>query len=127
MAKRSGLAVAVLPLCLRNPSDICQNSTYSFLRKSSKERWTTSWTLCSADWTFWDRLKLLFRKKNRPARRFEAARFIADHLCAERRDRWLPVSDAATARQKVQRAFAAEFLCPIASLRNYLGDEFLPE
>ena len=74
-----------------------------------------------------DDLKLLFRKKNRPARRFGAARFIAGHLCAERLDRWLPITDAAIARQKVQRAFAAEFLCPIASLRNYLGDEFLPE
>lgn len=74
-----------------------------------------------------EELKLLFRKRNRPARRFEAARFIADYLCAERRDRWLPVTDAATARQKLQRAFAAEFLCPIDSLRAYLGDEFLPE
>jgi hypothetical protein len=72
-------------------------------------------------------LKLLFRKRNRPARRFEAARFIADYLGAEPRDRWLPVTDAATARQKLQRAFAAEFLCPIESLRAYLGDEFLPE
>lgn len=74
-----------------------------------------------------DELKLLFRKKNRPARRFEAARFLADHLYAERPDHWLPITDAATARQKVQRAFAAEFLCPIDSLRDYLGDEFLPE
>ena len=69
-------------------------------------------------------LKLLFRKKNRPARRFEAARFIADHLCAQESDRWLPITDAATARQKLQRAFAAEFLCPIDALRNYLGNEF---
>ena len=74
-----------------------------------------------------EELKLLFRKRYRPARRFEAARFVADYLCAERRDRWLPVTDAATARQKLQRAFAAEFLCPIESLRAYLGDEFLPE
>jgi hypothetical protein len=74
-----------------------------------------------------EELKLLFRKRNRPARRFEAARFIADHLCAGRRDRWLPITDAATGRQKLQRAFAAEFLCPIQSLRKYLGDEFLPE
>jgi Zn-dependent peptidase ImmA (M78 family) len=29
--------------------------------------------------------------------------------------------------QKLQRAFAAEFLCPIDSLRSYLGDEFLPD
>jgi len=72
-------------------------------------------------------LKLLFHKRNRPARRFEAARFIADYLSAEESDRWLPITDAATARQKLQRAFAAEFLCPIDSLRSYLGDEFLPE
>jgi hypothetical protein len=72
-------------------------------------------------------LKLHFRKKNRPARRFEAARFIADYLAAGESDRWLPITDAATARQKLQRAFAAEFLCPIASLRSYLGDEFDPE
>jgi len=72
-------------------------------------------------------LNLLFHKKNRAARRFEAARFIGDHLASEGRDRWLPVADTATARQKMQRAFAAEFLCPIASLRSYLGDEFLPE
>lgn len=69
-------------------------------------------------------LKLLFRKKNRQGRRFEAARFIADYLCAGASDRWLPVTDAATARQKLQRAFAAEFLCPIEALRSYLGDEF---
>lgn len=74
-----------------------------------------------------DELKLLFRKGNRPGRRFEAARFIADYLCAEGGDRWLPITDAATARQKLQRAFAAEFLCPIESLRDYLGNEFLPE
>jgi hypothetical protein len=72
-------------------------------------------------------LKLLFHKRNRPARRFEAARFIADYLSAEGGDRWLPITDAATARQKLQRAFSAEFLCPIDSLRLYLGDEFPPE
>jgi hypothetical protein len=73
-----------------------------------------------------EELKLLFHKRNRPARRFEAARFIAEYLCAPN-DYWLPITDVATARQKVQRAFAAEFLCPIESLRSYLGNEFLPE
>ena len=72
-------------------------------------------------------LTLLFHKRNRPGRRFEAARFIADYLTAEGSDRWLPVTDAATARQKLQRAFAAEFLCPIDALRAYLGEEFPPE
>jgi hypothetical protein len=72
-------------------------------------------------------LKLLFHKRNRLARRFEAARFIADYISAEGSDRWLPITDSGTARQKLQRAFAAEFLCPIDSLRSYLGDDFLPE
>jgi hypothetical protein len=72
-------------------------------------------------------LKLLFHKRNRPARRFEAARILADYLSAAESDRWLPITDATTARQKVQRAFAAEFLCPIDSLRSYLGNEFLSE
>jgi hypothetical protein len=69
---------------------------------------------------------LLLRKRNRYGRRFEAARCIADFLFHSA-DRWHPLADTATARQKMQRAFAAEFLCPIESLKNYLGAEFLPE
>jgi len=72
-------------------------------------------------------VNLHFQKKNRLARRFESARFIADYLSASKTDRWFPVANTATARQKMQRAFAAEFLCPIASLRDFLGEEFLPE
>jgi hypothetical protein len=33
-------------------------------------------------------------------------------------------ADLATARQKFQRAFAAEFLCPINSLVEYLSEDF---
>lgn len=72
-------------------------------------------------------LKFLFRRRNEVGRRFEAARFVADFLGADQTDRWLPLTDAATARQKLQRAFAAEFLCPIDSLKSFLGAEFLPE
>jgi hypothetical protein len=74
-----------------------------------------------------DRFKLLFRKRNRPGRRFEAARILADHLIAPIDDRWLPATDAKTARQKVQRAFAAEFMCPIKWLQDELGSSFSNE
>jgi hypothetical protein len=57
-----------------------------------------------------------------PGRRFEAARFIADRLLAPEADTWLPQTDASTARQQVQRSFAAEFLMPIADLQNFLKD-----
>lgn len=69
-------------------------------------------------------LKFLLRKRNKPGRRFELARFMCDHLSANRDDMWLPVTDAKTARQKLQRAFAAEFLCPVQALEKFLSGDF---
>lgn len=71
-----------------------------------------------------NRLKMHFRRRNRPDVRFEAARYLADHLTAPATDHWLPVTDTKTARQKMQRAFAAEFLCPIDMLKAFLDDDF---
>ena len=72
-------------------------------------------------------LKLLFRKRNRPALRFEATRFLGDQISTPVQERWLPVTDTGTARQKTQRAFAIEFLCPISALDEYLDYDFSPE
>jgi hypothetical protein len=74
-----------------------------------------------------DRLNLLFRRPTHEARRFEAARFLADYLVAPIGDNWLPATDEKTVRQKVQRAFAAEFLCPLDALQGYLGSDFSDE
>jgi hypothetical protein len=68
-------------------------------------------------------LKFLFRKRNKPGRRFELARLLGDALMADTNDRWLPATNVQTARQKMQRAFASEFLCPIQSLTEFLGDD----
>jgi len=73
------------------------------------------------------RVKLLFRKRNGPALRFEAARFLAEMISAPETDHWLPTTDSTTARQKVQRAFAAEFLAPIEALRDFLKGDFSTE
>jgi hypothetical protein len=70
------------------------------------------------------RVDLHFRRQQKTARRFEAARFIADHIIAPAEDRWLPQTGTSTARQKIQRAFAAELLAPIADLRAMLQDDF---
>ncbi len=48
---------------------------------------------------------------------------IADHLLAPASDSWLPATAAHTARQKTQRAFAAELLCPNEALRTFIGDD----
>ena len=72
-------------------------------------------------------LKFLLRKRNTSGRRFELARLYGDYLMAEESDRWLLETDAKTARQKAQRAFAAEFLCPINALKNDLSGDFSQE
>lgn len=75
-----------------------------------------------------DKKKMRFapRKKHPVAQRFELARFIGDYLRSAKHTphSWLVSADLSTARQKFQRAFAAEFLCPIGTLVEYLGDDF---
>lgn len=73
-----------------------------------------------------DKLKLLFRKRNIHGVRFEAVRFIVSHLVASPQERWLPATDAKTARQKLQRAFASEFLCPFEALDEFLAGDLSP-
>jgi hypothetical protein len=68
-------------------------------------------------------LKLVLRARRHPNRRFESARLLGDTLWAPRDDLWLPATDAGTARQKIQRAFAAEFLMPIHHLQRTIGND----
>ncbi len=74
-----------------------------------------------------ERLRLLFHRRNRPGRRFEAARFMVDHVVSPPEERWLLSAGTGTARQKVQRAFAAEFLCPFGALEEFLADDYSAE
>jgi hypothetical protein len=64
---------------------------------------------------------LHFRKRHRSGRRFEAARFLAEHITATNEDCWLPLTDWSSARQKLQRSFAAELLAPIEDLKDFIG------
>ena len=72
-------------------------------------------------------MRLHFRKRNRAGLRFEAARLLCDELIAPDNDLWLPATDSRTSRQKIQRAFAAELLCPINSLDEFLSGDYTPE
>jgi hypothetical protein len=51
-------------------------------------------------------------------RRFDIARLLGDYLSRDFNDRMMPVTNTMTARQKFQRAFAAEFLCPSAMIKE---------
>jgi hypothetical protein len=54
-------------------------------------------------------------------KRFELCRLIADGLMAPEGELLMPATGAKTSRQKFQRAFAQEFLCPYAALLERLG------
>ncbi|MDB5821034.1 MAG: hypothetical protein JWQ11_4674 [Rhizobacter sp.] len=69
------------------------------------------------------RLVLHPRRLSATGFRFELARYLGDHAMAGEGDHWLPVTASKTARQRAQRAFAAEFLCPIDSLKSYMNDD----
>ncbi len=71
--------------------------------------------------------RVYFRRVHPTGRRFEVARLIGAHAMAATNSSWLVGSDAATANQKAQRAFAAEFLVPIAELVEVLGDDLSQE
>ena len=70
--------------------------------------------------------KFIPRKRHPTAKRFELARFIGDYILktGSAKGEWLTSTDLSTSRQKYQRAFAAEFLCPIAALQEFLEDDF---
>lgn len=70
-------------------------------------------------------VKVTARKRHPVARRFEMARIVGGYADVMVRDgsSWLAATDAATASQKYQRAFAAEFLCPIESLMEMLDGD----
>ncbi len=63
----------------------------------------------------------------RTGRRFELARLLADRLLVEDDEALRPATHGATFRQKVQRAFAAELLCPFNDLCDVLSGDYSPE
>jgi hypothetical protein len=68
-------------------------------------------------------VSVLLRKRHPAGRRFALARLIGDHLNAGQAERILPSTETKTDRQKFQRAFSQEFLCPIADLTEFMGQE----
>ncbi|MBV5327846.1 MAG: hypothetical protein JZU65_09435 [Chlorobium sp.] len=51
-------------------------------------------------------------------------RLVGDRLYSPDTDKFLPVTTVNTARQKFQRAFAQEFLCPSNALKDFIGEDF---
>ena len=68
-----------------------------------------------------DSIRIALTSPRLTGRRFALARLVADHIAVSQDERLLPMTPARTSRQKFQRAFAQELLCPIADLEDFLG------
>jgi hypothetical protein len=72
--------------------------------------------------------RIVLRSKWETGRRFELARLLGDRLTTgDLNERLLPATRAYTYRQKLQRAFAAELLCPFEALEETLAGDYSPE
>lgn len=71
--------------------------------------------------------KVLYRAKHPHARRFEVARLIGDGLLQVTKEPLRPSTKQFTYRQKMQRAFAAELLCPLEGIKEFLHEDFSDE
>jgi hypothetical protein len=67
--------------------------------------------------------RLVLRSRYETGRRFDLARLVGDRIIASN-DALRPATRASTYRQKLQRAFASEFLCPFARLTEVLAGDF---
>ncbi len=66
-------------------------------------------------------MRPVLHSKHHTARRFALARLVGDAMYVGSGEKLLPATDSSTSRQKFQRAFAQEFLCPINDLKSFLG------
>ncbi len=67
-------------------------------------------------------LMVSLTRRHPTSRRFALARIIGDHIMAKDTERLLPITESHTPRQQFQRAFATEFLCPVESLKEFVGN-----
>jgi hypothetical protein len=70
---------------------------------------------------------VVLRSRHNNARRFDLARILGDRNLEQTAERLRPVTRSRTYRQKAQRAFAAEFLCPIEPLIVFLDNDLSEE
>jgi len=64
------------------------------------------------------KLGLVLNRPRDHERRFDLSRLVGDYLAFDSEERYLPVTGSQTYRQKFQRAFAAELLCPSRMIKT---------
>lgn len=74
-----------------------------------------------------NRGRVVLRSNWETGRRFDLARILGDRLTCGLNESLTPATRASTYRQKVQRAFAAELLCPVEALLEKLQNDYSAE
>lgn len=85
---------------------------------TAKARWTAAFRKDATP----GHLRAVFTKRHVTSQRFEWARVLADAVTAPVGDRVLAATQAGTARQKLQRTFAQELLCPTEVIRQSMAE-----
>ena len=67
--------------------------------------------------------RMVLRSGWAAGRRFELARLLGDHVLWNGEEPLRPATRSRTFRQRLQRAFAAELLCPFEALRDFVGKD----
>ena len=70
---------------------------------------------------------IVLRSRWPSGRRFELARLLGDHLMPRGTNRLYPATSAKTYQQQLQRAFAAELLCPFEAALEMLAGDYSEE
>ncbi len=78
----------------------------------------------SYSWTSENSKHIVLRARVSEGRRFDAARLLADKLLVRNGESMQPATSTQTFRQKMQRAFAAELLCPYEALFAKLEGDY---
>jgi hypothetical protein len=71
--------------------------------------------------------RIVLRSKWKTGRRFELARILGDRIARQQSSRLFPATRSYTYRQKMQRAFAAEFLSPFNVVEEMLRGDYSME
>ena len=74
-----------------------------------------------------NRGRVVLRPRWATGRRFDLARLIGDRITLSSSDQLYPATRTYTYRQKLQRSFAAEFLCPFDALDSWLEGDYSSE
>ena len=107
------------PVSTEHLCELLQISQASY--QSNQDQWWGSLLAGFRDESASDKFRILLSKRYSASRRFGLVRLVADHIIADDDDSLLPATGSRTSRQKFQRTFAQELLCPFDALDEYLG------